>query len=172
VPADQIPGLFPVGRLDLDTTGLLLFMTDGELAHRLLHPRRHVPKRYKVLTDGRFTETAAKLLRDGVELLDGMTLPAEVEVGLVSTKKLSAAEQRRLVVDDSFSRWQTEVFCTITEGRKRQVKRMFTHVGFPVLKLSRVAFGSLELGDLPEGSWRHLTEDEVQQLQSASSDPE
>jgi 23S rRNA pseudouridine2605 synthase len=172
VPADQIRGLFPVGRLDLDTTGLLLFMTDGELAHRLLHPRRHVPKRYQVLTDGRFTETAAKSLRDGVELLDGMTLPAEVEVGLVSAKKLSAAEPYRLVVDDNFSRWQTEVFCTITEGRKRQVKRMFAHVGFPVLELSRVAFGSLELGDLPEGSWRHLTEDEVQQLQSASSTPE
>jgi len=164
IPVNEIPGLFPVGRLDYDTTGLLLFMTDGELAHRLLHPSRHVPKRYRVLADGEVSESAADLLRQGVELHDGMTKPAEVEIGEVRPKQLTPREQLRLSEDKTFSAYQTEVTCTITEGRKRQIKRMFSYIDHPVLELARIAFGSLELGDLPVGDWRHLTEDEITQL--------
>ncbi|MDR2957848.1 MAG: rRNA pseudouridine synthase [Coriobacteriales bacterium] len=164
IPTEAIPGLFPVGRLDFDTTGLLLCMTDGDLAHSLLHPRNAVPKRYKVLADGIVDENTADLLRKGVELNDGLTLPALIEIGSVTEKPLSAKEKLRLSKGTGFSTWQTEVYCTITEGRKRQVKRMFAFVGHPVLALSRLAFGPLQLGDLPEGSWRYLTDEEIQLL--------
>jgi len=167
VPTDEIPGLFPVGRLDNDTTGLLLFMTDGELAHRLLHPRRHVPKEYRVVVDGQFDEASADRLREGVMLSDGLTLPAIIRIGELTEKQLSAREQLRSSKDTNFSTYVSEVFCTITEGRKRQVKRMFSCVGHPVLELSRLAFGPLQLGDLAEGCWRHLSDDEVALLTAA-----
>ncbi|MCL2136056.1 MAG: rRNA pseudouridine synthase [Coriobacteriia bacterium] len=164
IPQDEVKGLFPVGRLDLDTHGLLLFMTDGELANCLLHPRGQVKKRYRVVADGLFGEKPAAALRSGVELSDGITLPAEIEIGEVSEKQLSPRQKLRLAEDKGFSKWQTEVFCTITEGRKRQVKRMFMHVGHPVLELSREAFGPLVIGDLPLGSWRYLTDEELEAL--------
>ena len=164
IPFEQIPGLFPVGRLDNDTTGLLLFMTDGELAHRLLHPCRHVPKRYRVIADGQLQQEQLDQLRQGIVLNDGITLPAIIDLGAVSKKPLTAREKIRLNVDQTFSPWQTELYCTITEGRKRQVKRMFTAIGHPVIELSRIAFGPLELADLPQGSWRYLSDSEVQQL--------
>jgi 23S rRNA pseudouridine2605 synthase len=179
LPADHQPGLFPVGRLDLDTTGLLLFMTNGELAHRLLHPVRHVAKRYLVTCDGVFTEKDAQLLRRGVLLHDGMTKPAEVEIlsppqnhhlnesHLKQLKKLNTNERIKKTRGD-LPVVQTDVAITITEGRKRQVKRMFTHVGRPVLTLHRAAFGPLELGSLPLGQCRALTPDEVQALFDAT----
>jgi 23S rRNA pseudouridine2605 synthase len=160
-PCSKYPGLFPVGRLDFDTTGLLLFMTDGELAHRLLHPRHKVAKRYRALVDGVLTEDGAARLRAGVVLADGPTQPAIIERGETSEKQLSARERLRLEADGGFSPYQTLVWCTITEGRKRQVKRMFAHIGHPVLALEREAFGPLELGALKQGSWRHLTTEEV-----------
>lgn len=164
VPSEEYPGLFPVGRLDFDTTGLLLFMTDGELAHLLLHPRHHVAKRYRALVEGVFTETAAALLRKGVVLHDGITQPALIEIGECTSKQLSARERLRVQEDSSFSDKQTTVYCTITEGRKRQVKRMFAHVGHPVLALEREAFGALVLGTLAPGAWRLLTAEEVETL--------
>jgi 23S rRNA pseudouridine2605 synthase len=163
VPVKQHPGLFPVGRLDYDTTGLLLFMTNGELAYQLLHPRHKVEKRYLATVDGVLTEKDAEQLRQGVALHDGLTAPAKIVILEVQAKRLSARELHQ-VEQGGVSTEQTVVSCTITEGRKRQVKRMFAQVGHPVLELRRDAFGALELGDLAPGQWRYLTADEVQAL--------
>jgi 23S rRNA pseudouridine2605 synthase len=134
--------LYPVGRLDIDTTGLILLTNDGELAYRLTHPRFEVPKTYRVQV-GRppVSRRALKTLREGVELDDGRTAPAVV---------------RRVGPD--------ELEIRIHEGRKRQVKRMCASVGHPVRRLERVAFGSLKLGGLAAGSCRLLTEEEVEKL--------
>ena len=184
VACEQHPGLFPVGRLDQDTTGLLLFMTDGELAHQLLHPRHHVAKRYRVCVDGIFTEKDADRLRQGIKLNDGMTLPALVEIEstapmpFASTrdtsdippykqlKKLSTKERLELV-KGNISFVTTTITITITEGRKRQIKRMCTEVGHPVLSLHRESFGTLTLGDLEPGTWRYLSIDEQESLKEA-----
>ena len=134
--------LYPVGRLDIDTTGLILLTNDGELAHRLTHPRYEVPKTYRaVVADPPIRQPTLRALRAGVELDDGRTAPAHV---------------RRLRPD--------ELEITIHEGRKRQVKRMCASVGHPVRRLERVAFGPLELGELPVGGYRLLTEREVETL--------
>jgi 23S rRNA pseudouridine2605 synthase len=171
VPHRECPGLFPVGRLDYDTTGLLLFMTDGDLAHTLLHPRHKVAKRYRALVDGVLTEREADFLREGVLLCDGPTSPATVEVGAVTEKRLGPREQHRLDGDPAFSPFQTTAWCSITEGRKRQVKRMFAHIGHPVLALEREAFGPLELGALPPSSWRPLAPEELDALRCPSDTP-
>jgi 23S rRNA pseudouridine2605 synthase len=137
--------LYPVGRLDIDTTGLILLTNDGELANRLTHPRFEVPKTYRAAVAGPpVRERALRALRHGVELDDGPTAPARVrQVGA------------------------NELEITIHEGRKRQVKRMCAHVGHPVRRLERIAFGPLELGDLALGHYRRLTADEVERLLSA-----
>ena len=148
VPTKEHPGLFPVGRLDYDTTGLLLFTTDGEIAHRLLHPKWHVEKVYRALIDGRAVEAELQRLRDGVYLDDGMTAPARV-------KSLRS------------SGTTTFVEIAITEGRKRQVRRMFSKISHPVLELHRASFGPVPLGDLSRASWRHLSPEEVAALRAA-----
>lgn len=148
VPTERYPGLFPVGRLDFDTTGLLLFSTDGELGNGLLHPRHHVDKTYEAWVDGIVTGREAQMLREGVVLDDGPTLPAQVEVV-------------RIAGGDTFVR------IVIREGRKRQVKRMCEHIGHPVLSLHRSQFGPLGLEGVSEGSWRVLDEDEVSALRRA-----
>lgn len=151
VPVAEYPGLFPVGRLDYGSTGLLLFMTDGELSHRLLHPRWKVAKTYRALVDGAPDSNDAKLLRNGIELDDGLTAPA-----LVRT-----VEHHGL---------KTLMEITISEGRKRQVRRMFSAVGHPVVELERTSFGPVELGTLDVGAWRHLTAEEVSALRLATAD--
>jgi 23S rRNA pseudouridine2605 synthase len=147
VPGKQHPGLFPVGRLDYETTGLLLFSTDGELAHRVLHPKWKVEKTYRVLVDGRVEEPELDRLREGVSLDDGLTAPASVS---------------------AIRRGPTS-YCEITirEGRKRQVRRMFSAIGHPVIELHRVSFGPVQIGDLSKASWRYLSDDEVRALKSA-----
>lgn len=150
VPCDRYPGLFPIGRLDFDTTGLLLFSTDGELGNMLLHPRHHVEKTYLAHVEGAMHEREAKMLREGVVLEDGPTHEALVEIAQVFAG-------------------ESDVRLTIHEGRKRQVKRMCAHVGHPVLQLHREAFGPLVLGDLPQGAWRLLTEDEVARLRRSAT---
>lgn len=177
VPAGDCPGLFPIGRLDLDTTGLLLFSTDGELGHALLRPKGHVTKRYTALVEGRLSQAEAALLRKGVELDDGPTLPAEVAV-------LEGAEARRALafLDASSSqprsasrhyaaalraRGTSIVRIGLHEGRKRQVRRMLGAVGHPVLALHRDEFGPIALGELPRGAWRALDSDEVAALHRA-----
>jgi 23S rRNA pseudouridine2605 synthase len=134
--------LYPVGRLDIDTTGLILLTNDGELANRLTHPRYEVPKTYRVRVWGApVSRRAVEALRAGVQLDDGLTAPARV-------RKLA---------------WDT-IELTIREGRNRQVKRMCEHVGHRVRSLQRVAFGPLMLADLPEGGHRVLSTAEVEAL--------
>ena len=143
----QTERLYPVGRLDIDTTGLILLTNEGDLAHRLTHPSFEVPKTYRaVVARPPVREAALRALRAGVELDDGMTAPARV---------------RRVTADT--------LELTIHEGRKRQVKRMCEAVGHPARRLERVAFGPLSLGDLPRGRWRKLGPDEVQALLDAAS---
>ncbi len=146
-----IPGasarLYPVGRLDADTTGLILLTDDGELAHRLTHPRFEVEKTYRaVVANPPVQESELRALRDGVELDDRRTAPARV---------------RRLGPD--------ALELTIHEGRKRQVRRMCEAVGHPVRRLERVAFGPLRLGGLKPGSYRKLEPREVRALASAGT---
>jgi len=140
--------LFPVGRLDKDAEGLLIMTNDGELAHRLTHPKWKVPKTYEVIVEGELTEEAVKPLREGIELKDFKAQPAEVEI---------------LEVKDG----ESKARITIKEGKYHQVKRMFAAVGHPVKRLKRVKFGSLELGELPAGEYRHLTEEELSQLKKS-----
>jgi 23S rRNA pseudouridine2605 synthase len=141
--------LYPVGRLDADTTGLILLTNDGELAHRLTHPSFEVEKTYRAtVANPPVRDAAIRHLRRGVELEDGMSAPARVS---------------RLAPD--------LVELTIHEGRKRQVRRMCDAVGHPVKQLERVAFGPLELGGLRAGSYRRLTDAEVAALARASAAP-
>jgi len=137
--------LFPVGRLDKDAEGLLFITSDGELAHRLTHPKWKVPKTYYVVVEGEVGEEELEPLRKGIQLKDFKTKPAEVEI-------LSSGEE------------SSELKITIKEGKYHQVKRMFSAIGHPVKYLKRTRFGNLELGELPVGEYRHLTEEELQKL--------
>jgi 23S rRNA pseudouridine2605 synthase len=133
--------LYPVGRLDADSQGLILITNDGELANRLTHPRYEVPKTYRVELGRPPSDHDLDRLRQGVELDDGPTLPARASrVG------------------------ETEVEITLREGRKRQVRRMVEAVGNEVVALRRVRIGSLELGSLPEGTARRLSPEETEAL--------
>jgi 23S rRNA pseudouridine2605 synthase len=130
--------LYPVGRLDADSTGLILLTNDGELANRLTHPRYGVPKTYRVTLARPPADRDLERLRRGVELEDGLTAPAEVERS-----------------------GDRDIEVTIREGRKRQVRRMAEAVGNEAVELTRIRFGSLELGELAEGAARRLSEGEV-----------
>lgn len=141
--------VFPVGRLDFDTEGLLLLTNDGELANRLMHPRHHVPKRYLAEVEGRVAGETLRQLASGIELEDGRTAPAEVRL-LESGARGSLVE------------------LTLWEGRKRQVRRMLGRVGHPVKRLRRFAYGPLTLEGLAPGEWRELRPDEVAQLRQAA----
>jgi 23S rRNA pseudouridine2605 synthase len=136
--------LYPVGRLDVDSSGLILLTNDGELANRLTHPRYEVPKTYRArVGGGPVGEGALRALRGGVALEDGIAAPARA---------------RRVRSD--------EVELTIHEGRNRQVRRMCEAIGHPVLALERVAFGPLRLGGLAPGAHRKLSEVEVGTLRA------
>jgi 23S rRNA pseudouridine2605 synthase len=143
------PGLFAVGRLDKDTEGLLVVTNDGELADRLMHPRHHVAKTYRAVIAGMPTERELERLREGIDLDDGPTQPAEVQT-LASAGKT------------------TLVRITIREGRKRQLRRMFSAIGHPVVALKRVSFGPLELGEQLPGTLRELRAEEVGALREAA----
>jgi 23S rRNA pseudouridine2605 synthase len=146
VPAEGLR-LYPVGRLDADSSGLILLTNDGELANRLTHPRFEVEKTYRALLGGGpVGEGVLRALRRGVELDDGATAPARV----------------RLV-------GKQEIELTIHEGRNRQVRRMCEAVGRPVLALERVAFGSLRLGGLAPGEHRRCSEREIEDLRALSA---
>lgn len=137
--------LYPVGRLDYDSEGLLLLTNDGELMNNLLHPSREVNKTYLAKVSNHVDDDVLRRLRAGVSIDGRLTSPANA----------------RLVRHEAFD---SIVMVTIHEGRYRQVRRMFEAVGHQVVQLKRVGFASVQLGDLPRGQWRRLTADEVKRL--------
>jgi len=139
--------LYPVGRLDADTTGLLLLTNDGELANRLTHPRYEVPKTYRARLRTAIADRDLERLRSGVELDDGPTAPTQI-------KRLG----------------DREIEITLREGRNRQVRRMVEAVGNRVVALRRVRFGPLGLGGLREADARRLSEKEIGELRDAAGD--
>lgn len=164
VPTERYPGLFPVGRLDKDTTGLLLFTTDGQLAQRLLHPSHHAHKRYLALVEGKVTEKNLQQLRRGILLDDGWTAPAKARL-------FSAARALKtpLVSDSAELKGRSLVELEIYEGRKHQVKRMLKATGHPVVRLHRDRFATLTLDGVEPGRWRILTPQESATLSQTSS---
>ena len=145
VPSER--RLYPVGRLDADTTGLILLTNDGELANQLTHPRYEVPKTYRAEVDpARVAERDLRALRDGVELDDGRTSPASVRVVRPGLLEI-----------------------TISEGRKRQVRRMVEAIGHRVVALERIAFGPLRLERLAPGEHRRLSAAEIERLRKAAA---
>jgi 23S rRNA pseudouridine2605 synthase len=143
VPAE--PRVFPVGRLDADTEGLLILTNDGELTHRLTHPSFGVEKEYLAAVEGAPSRAAVRQLREGVELDDGMTAPAKVSLVEPNVLKL-----------------------VIHEGRNRQVRRMCEAVGHPVIRLVRTRIGPLVDRRLAPGEWRALSIEEVRSLEGAT----
>ncbi len=137
--------VFPVGRLDFNSEGLLILTNDGELANAVLHPKNRIPKTYRVKIDGFLEDGDIRKLERGIKLEDGMTAPARVR----RIKKAKA------------NSW---IEITIHEGRKRQVRRMLERVGHPVIKLVRTRINGLELGGLKPGEFRYLTPEEVRRL--------
>ena len=167
VPTREHPGLFPVGRLDLDTTGLLLFTTDGDLGQALLHPSRHVEKHYVALVSGTPSERELDRLRRGIMLDDGPAAPARARL-IAPGDAAYARVAPRGAGRTGGGEPNAVVGLTIHEGRKHQVKKMLLAIGHRVLALHRDAFGPLELGSLREGEWRELTERERLSLESLS----
>ena len=155
IVTDYLKGIeervYPVGRLDYDTEGLLLLTNDGEFAHLLTHPKHHVPKTYLATVKGVPHGTALDKLKQGIMLEDGMTAPAEVEYHDLDTDGKSST-----------------ISITIHEGRNRQVRRMFEAISHPVIKLKRISFGELFLGNLKRGLYRHLTKDEIESFYKLS----
>ncbi len=141
--------LYPVGRLDMDSQGLLLLTNDGELANRLLHPRHKVEKSYHVRVKGRPSKADLQRLRGGVEIEGRRTLPCRISV-LGTTRRYTLLE------------------ITLKEGRKRQIRMMMAAVGHPVVKLTRVRIGPLELAGLAAGEFRRLSGNEVMALKKAA----
>ncbi len=139
--------LYPVGRLDYDTEGLLILTNDGDFAHLLTHPKHHVSKTYLATVKGVPHGTELDKLKQGIMLEDGMTAPAEAEYHDIDPEGK-----------------QSTISITIHEGRNRQVRRMFDAISHPVLKLKRISFGDLFLGNLKRGLYRHLTKEEVEGL--------
>ncbi len=139
--------LYPVGRLDFDSEGLLLLTNDGELTQNLLHPSREVDKVYLAKVSNKLSLESVRKLRAGVMVGDHMTSPAKV----------------RIIREEAFA---TVVLVSIHEGRNRQVRQMFQAVGHQVVLLRRVQFGPLQLGDLQRGQWRRLTNEEIAKLKS------
>lgn len=137
--------LYPVGRLDYDSEGLLLLTNDGDMMNSLLHPSHEVNKTYLARVSSRLEDESVRRLRQGVTLDGRLTSPAQVRVVRYET-------------------FDTVVLVTIHEGRYRQVRRMFEAVGHQVVSLKRVGFGPIQLGDLPRGQWRRLTDAEVRRL--------
>lgn len=145
--------VYPVGRLDYNTEGMLILTNDGDFAHLVTHPKHEFPKTYLAKIKGALDEKQVESLESGVYLEDGKTAPAKL----------------RKIRKEEANSW---VEITIHEGRKRQVRRMFDRVGRSVIKLRRIKTGNLSLGDLAEGTFRHLTPAEVKGLREMAQSPE
>jgi 23S rRNA pseudouridine2605 synthase len=141
--------IYPVGRLDKDTTGLILLTNDGELTNLLTHPRYHVDKTYHLTIGGRIDEVQLRALRNGVLLDDGITAPAQVSIIKKTNEGFFLA-------------------MTIHEGRNRQIRRMCETVGVRLLALKRIAFGPIKIGSLTNGEWRELSKNEIKTLKSVA----
>lgn len=137
--------LYPVGRLDYDSEGLLLLTNDGDFAYKMTHPTQHIPKKYHAVVDGIADVGHVVKLRQGIEIDGYLTKPAKVEIAGVRERT-------------------TQLNITISEGKNRQIRRMCEAVGLPVIKLTRASIGGVSLGNLPKGKWRHLTEAEINLL--------
>lgn len=156
--------LYPVGRLDVDTSGAILLTNDGELANLLTHPSHEVEKTYLATVRGRISSDSLDRLARGVELDDGPAAPAKTRlISYVEGRGMGGRGSCRAEGDTS------TVEITIHEGRKRQVKRMFEAVGHRVQNLTRTRFGSLDLKGLPEGEHRYLTKKEVAKLRKQAN---
>ena len=141
--------VFPVGRLDRDTTGLLLMTNDGELSFRLTHPKFGVKKRYHARVEGVVTEEKIKRLQNGIDLEEGRTAPCVIEVEAKTPQ-------------------ETILYVTLHEGKKRQIRRIFEKVGHRVLELERLSYGPLSLGNLRFGEKRELKPHEIRQLEEVT----
>jgi len=137
--------LYPVGRLDYDSEGLLLLTNDGDFAYKMTHPTQHIPKKYHAVVLGNPDLGHVMKLRNGVEIDGYITKPAKVEIADVRERT-------------------SQLNITISEGKNRQIRKMCEAIGFPVLKLTRVSIGGVTLGNLPKGKWRHLSEAEINLL--------
>lgn len=146
----DVPGrVYPVGRLDRDSEGMLLFTNDGEFANAMTHPAKHVPKTYRVTVRPTVTEEQVTALTTGIIIDDRKTAPAEV--------RIVTREESRVVLE-----------IILYEGRNRQIRKMCEEVGLEVARLKRTAIGSVKLGMLKQGDWRELTEEEVRKLMIAA----
>lgn len=144
--------IFPVGRLDYETTGLLVMTNDGEFANAMMHPKYHLPKTYEVAVDGILTDQMLRMLARGIRLNDGMTLPADVEL-------VSRLEGKK----------KTVINLTIYEGRNREIRRMMEYFHCEVTRLNRIRYGFLETGNLRQGQYRRLRMYEVRKLMNMVS---
>lgn len=140
--------VYPVGRLDYNTAGLILLTNDGELANQLMHPSYELDKTYEVIVQGVPSIEELKLLRKGIKLEDGITSPADVKIISKNRNQLC------------------KIHITIHEGRNRQVRRMFKAINFPIIQLTRIQYGFLTLANLPLGKFRYLSNDEINQLKA------
>lgn len=138
--------LYPVGRLDFNSEGLLIMTNDGELANRLTHPKHNIPKKYLAVTDGEINEADIEKLNSGV-VIDG---------------NYKTAPAKFIILNSSPKR--SEILCVITEGKNRQIRKMFDAIGKNVKYLKRVAVGDLKLGNLKKGTYRNLSADEIDNL--------
>lgn len=143
--------VYPVGRLDYDTEGLLLLTNDGELANKLMHPKYMINKVYDVTIKGELKKEDLKVLREGVQLVDGLTAPAQVRV-------ISKSANKRSLIS-----------ITIHEGRKRQVRRMFETLGYEIEKLKRTEYSFLDLYNLDSGEYRFLSKKEIEKLRKINN---
>lgn len=149
---DVDAALYPVGRLDVDTEGLLILTNDGDFTYKMTHPSHQVPKTYRADVRGLVAEQTAHHLATGVVLDDGITAPARVRlIGVNTLRETSVIE------------------LTIHEGRKRQIRRMLDTVGHPVIRLTRIRLGNLTVGHLRPGEWRFLKPEEVEELLAMAS---
>lgn len=141
--------IFPVGRLDYETTGLLVMTNDGEFANAMMHPKYHLPKTYEVAVNGVLTDQMLRMLSHGIRLNDGMTLPCDIEL-------VSRLEGKK----------KTVIRITIYEGRNREIRRMMEYFHCEVTRLNRIGYGFLEIGNLRQGQYRKLRMYEVRKLLS------
>lgn len=137
--------IYPIGRLDYNTSGLLLLTNDGDLANKLMHPKYHIYKTYIAEVEGRMSDEAVLRLKSGVKIEDYKTAPAIVNIVKISSNS-------------------SIVQVSIYEGKNRQVRKMLDAVGHPVRTLKRISFGKINLGDLKPGAWVHLNEEEIKFL--------